>query len=306
MLWALGDRTWIGTAMLFGPRWLLLLPVVALALATPFARRATLPTALAAAVVVGPFMGFRVGWQGLMASGEDRVGVASLNAAGHAYPVLDLLDQLEARRVDIAAIQECSPDVETLLYRNPGWQLHRSYELCLLTRYPSEEVESRRWEELDAIASSGMGRSGTAARYVVRLPGREVHVVNLHLETPRKGLERLRYGGATGPVESNIYVRDLGSRRVLDWLGTSPDQLIIMGDFNMPVESAIYRNGWSDFANAFSKAGWGLGLTKDNGWIRVRIDHVLVGRSWRVRRASVGEHVGSDHWPVFAELVPRR
>jgi vancomycin resistance protein VanJ len=306
VLWTMGDRHWVGTAMLFGPRWLILLPVTPLVLAAPFARRAAVPALLAAAIALGPFMGFRLGWQGLLPAGQDRVRVVSLNAAGLVDPVLRILDEMESRRVDIAVIQECASDVEAMLGVNAAWQLHRAYDLCLFSRYPAEQLLATRWNELDAVAGAGMGRSGTAARYVVRMHDRDVHVVNLHLETPRKGLEQLRYGAATAQVGGNTFIRSVGSRRVLEWLGPRHDHLIIMGDFNMPVESAIYRNGWSSFTNAFSTAGWGLGSTKANGWIRVRIDHVLVGRDWRVRNARVGGDVGSDHWPLFAELAARR
>ncbi len=71
----------------------------------------------------------------------------------------------------------------------------------------------------------------------------------------------------------------------------------------MPVESPTYRAGWGGFRNAFSQAGAGFGWTRDNGWIQVRIDHVLSRGAWKPVRAWVGPGVGSDHRPVIAELV---
>ena len=50
---------------------------------------------------------------------------------------------------------------------------------------------------------------------------------------------------------------------------------LVVGDFNAPVESVIYRRYWGDLRNAFSYAGFGFGSTRLNGWIRVRIDHIL-------------------------------
>jgi len=75
-----------------------------------------------------------------------------------------------------------------------------------------------------------------------------------------------------------------------------------VGDFNMPVESAIYRQDWSEFRNAFSQAGIGFGMTRDNGWIQVRINHILIGSQWRPRRVVGGPVVGLDHRPVIADL----
>jgi endonuclease/exonuclease/phosphatase (EEP) superfamily protein YafD len=81
---------------------------------------------------------------------------------------------------------------------------------------------------------------------------------------------------------------------------------ILAGDFNLPVDSAIYREHWSGFHDAFSDAGLGFGYTE---WPRmrrcifgVRIDHVLTGDGWRCRRCWVGPDVGSDHLPLLADL----
>ncbi|MGI8547233.1 MAG: endonuclease/exonuclease/phosphatase family protein, partial [Gemmatimonadaceae bacterium] len=54
---------------------------------------------------------------------------------------------------------------------------------------------------------------------------------------------------------------------------------------------------------AFSHTGFGLGMTKYNGWIRVRIDHVLSGNAWHADRTTVGPDLGSDHRPVIVDLT---
>ena len=77
---------------------------------------------------------------------------------------------------------------------------------------------------------------------------------------------------------------------------------LLAGDFNMPVESAIYGQCWSRFSNAFDAVGLGLGHTKFTRWRGVRIDHILAGPGWRFRRCWVGPDVHSDHHPVIAEV----
>jgi endonuclease/exonuclease/phosphatase (EEP) superfamily protein YafD len=83
---------------------------------------------------------------------------------------------------------------------------------------------------------------------------------------------------------------------------------LVAGDFNTPVESRIFQASWGDFTDAFSSAGFGLGFTKDNGWIKVRIDHVLTGPGWHVDHVATGRDFGSDHWPVIVDLTlaPKR
>jgi hypothetical protein len=147
----------------------------------------------------------------------------------------------------------------------------------------------------------GIGGSSQAARYVIDTPQGAIRFVNLHLETPRKGLVGV-FQFDIGRVNENTLLRDIESRRTRSWLGEAEGSIVIAGDFNMPVESAIYRRDWSEFRNTFSEAGIGFGMTKDNGWIQVRIDHIITGADWRAKRVVVGPVVGRGHRPVVADL----
>ena len=79
-----------------------------------------------------------------------------------------------------------------------------------------------------------------------------------------------------------------------------------MGDFNMPIESTIYRRCWSGLSDAFSMAGWGFGFTKISeklGWsYGARIDHILFCEPWQCLHCWVGGEIGSDHLPLLAEF----
>ena len=80
--------------------------------------------------------------------------------------------------------------------------------------------------------------------------------------------------------------------------------MLVAGDFNTPVESRIFQAHWTEgLEDTFSRVGFGLGMTKYNGWIRVRIDHVLAGPRWYVRRTEIGHDLGSDHRPLIVDLV---
>ena len=83
--------------------------------------------------------------------------------------------------------------------------------------------------------------------------------------------------------------------------GISP--IIVGGDFNTPREGQNFRTNWRGLENAFVVAGAGFGATRLNGWIRLRIDHVLYGSGLRAVRAVVGADAGSDHLPLIVDLV---
>ena len=101
----------------------------------------------------------------------------------------------------------------------------------------------------------------------------------------------------------NTEIRDIESHRARAWVDSGTGPLLVLGDFNTPVESRIFQEHWGDFDDAFSVAGTGFGYTKYNGWIRARIDHVLAGEGWRVDRARVGRDAYSDHRPLIVDLT---
>ena len=87
-----------------------------------------------------------------------------------------------------------------------------------------------------------------------------------------------------------------------EWIGDPRDVDLVGGDFNLPIESAVYRRHWGDFTNAFSSVGTGLGRTKRTRLIGVRIDHLLVGSRLAARIASIGPDLGSDHRPLVCDF----
>lgn len=303
VLWTLSDRWWPATAFLFGPRWILLLPLAVLvpaaALLSP---RLLAPLAAAALILVIPVVGVRVGWapgQGAFDPARD-LRVVTFNAAGREGAARDLELLLEEWRPDVVAIQECGSAFTNTL-TTPGWHGHQSGELCLLSRHRIRDARSMDRSHLEAVREHGLGGTSQAVLYVIDTPQGPVHLANLHLETARKGLEGL-FDSDPGRVTQNAALREIESRQIRRWIDQVDSPLIVAGDFNMPVESVIYRRTWGGLQNAFSVAGIGLGATRDNGWIQIRIDHILAGDGWRARRAFVGPDTDSDHRPLVADL----
>jgi endonuclease/exonuclease/phosphatase (EEP) superfamily protein YafD len=152
-----------------------------------------------------------------------------------------------------------------------------------------------------------IGGSGDVVRYLIATPSGDVQVTNLHLETPRKGFEGLDVFDID-QLRDNTELRDIESDLARRWVDQGvakrPVPVVVAGDFNTPVESRIFQAHWSDgLQDAFSRVGRGLGMTKYNGWIRVRIDHVLAGPRWYLRRTEIGYDLGSDHRPLIVDLV---
>jgi vancomycin resistance protein VanJ len=308
VMWTLGDRTIVGTVLLFIGRWVFLLPLTVLAPAALYYRRLLLlPLVAAGLVVVGPIMGTRTGWRRLLpAAAGPHVRVVSFNTNAAEFAAVLLPDFLEQWKPDIVAFQECSAQLGAALQMITGWNHHESQDLCLLSRFPIRSAEVMDRSTLDRVRQSEateIGGSGFVVRFVLDTPHGPIRVGSLHLETPRKGLEGLVLDGDFRRLRLNTQIREIESRLARRWVSQGTGPLIVLGDFNTPVESRIFQADWGDLADAFSTAGTGLGMTKYNGWIRARIDHVLASKEWHVDRATVGADAHSDHRPLIVDLT---
>ncbi len=306
-LWWLSDRWWLATTLLFGPRWVLLLPLALLIPVSLRWDRALLaPLALATVIVLGSVMGLRTGWHSWLRSPDPTrdVTVMTLNAQGGRTLSVALTDLLFGYRLDVLAIQECGPGLRQRVEALQDWHTHVHSWLCLVSRYPITTVTT-----MDREAFQLAGGGAYVVTYRLEANPIPLHLTNLHLATPRAGLERIREGelqeGIPKLAEKSS-LREIELRRAARWADEFPRPQIVLGDFNTPPESPIFREAWSDWTDAFSVAGRGFGYTRMNGWIRARIDHILVDGSLEVIRAWAGPDVGSDHKPMIATVRLRR
>jgi endonuclease/exonuclease/phosphatase (EEP) superfamily protein YafD len=293
-----GDRWWVATVLMFGPRWVWLLPLAVLALAPIVARRrAWLPVGLALVVVAGPIMGLCIPWPSLEGDNGPTFRVLSCNVhLGEMDPVA-LAGVLDEARPDVVILQEYRRAHEAVVFAHGDWHIQSGQALCLASRYPIVRAE------IDEGPDFSRDR-GRLARYELDTPAGTVHVVSLHLASPRDGLEEVirQRGGPAPLLEANSRLRFRQSVDVARWIAPCRGPLLIAGDFNTPVESWIYQTLWARYTNAFSEAGFGYGNTHFTRRTRTRIDHILLGPGWRCRRCWVGPPVGSSHRPVLADV----
>ena len=302
-----GDRWWFPTVMLFGPRWVYGLPLVLLVPAAGISRCHLLwPLAAGAVVVVGPIMGLCLPWGWLVARDGPTIRVLSCNVKGKCTDNKALDELINQTLPDIVALQGCWAEVRV---RWPvGWHVWKRGEFVVASRYPLlyHGTDDRRGPPED-WPQAGM------VHCTVQTPERDIDFFSMHLLSPREGLgvvldRQTLLRPSEGPaLAADIERRSQESEDVERWVRELSSSPILVGDFNMPTDSGVYRRDWARYRNAFSNAGLGFGYTE---WPRirgfswgVRIDHILTGPDWQPRRCWVGPDVGSDHLPLLAELA---
>ncbi len=148
---------------------------------------------------------------------------------------------------------------------------------------------------------------GAVRRYELDVDGTAVHVFNLHLMSPRWALRMVQRGWWRG-AESLQAASD-GRRMQAEIAGrwcAAESNVIVLGDFNTPPESRVFRDNFGRLSDAFDTAGWGLGSTYFAGWFSLRLDHILCDDAWTPTEFAILNNVGSEHRPLAAVLSKRQ
>jgi endonuclease/exonuclease/phosphatase (EEP) superfamily protein YafD len=151
-------------------------------------------------------------------------------------------------------------------------------------------------------------------RCEVQAGERHFDLVDVHLVTPRQGLNALRHEGLAGlPAwQENVSDRTQQAVELAAALRDRRLPLVLAGDLNAPERSEVVRILMSQLGlrDAFSSAGFGYGYTHGHslrlGLSFLRIDHILVSDEIGVASVDVGGAMGSEHRPVIADLLLQR
>ena len=290
-----GDAWGPATVLMFGPRWVIAIPsVLCLLFVRSAGPRPVLAALTALLITLGPVMGFEVPWGRATPEGGPRLRVLTCNM--HYESGTDALYELVADvKPDVVALQE---------WRQPrdgptwdGWHVRWGWGLFLASRHPVRAV--------DRLGRDSTVEQGRVVRFDVEAPGGTVSVFSLHLASPREELKEavVTAGVDLDSLRANSALRDRQSAYLSGEAAKVRGPVLLVGDFNTPPESVLFRRHWGAYADAFGEAGWGWGHTFTNRWTRVRIDHILIGGGGRASACWVGPDVGSPHRPVIADVA---
>ncbi len=163
----------------------------------------------------------------------------------------------------------------------------------LTSRYPIESAEAFHLPPRDL-----------ALRAVVNVDGRRLIVYVVHLSPNNL----LNFPLAQLPsLAAQRYADRLSETTQLNQeLAALAEPVLLLCDCNLTDSSAAYGNLKAVLGDSFREAGWGFGHTLQGLQSPVplqRIDYVWHSDEFFAVAAQVGERGGSDHRPVWAELV---
>jgi endonuclease/exonuclease/phosphatase family metal-dependent hydrolase len=280
-------------------------------------RKWAMVNAASLALVLGPIMGFAAPIDRWMQEPPPRfpddLRVVSCNIQGFQPSFPLVVAEVLSHSPDIVAFQEVRGEEDhPLLAKAFGdWHVARDDYYWVASKYPLRKIR--------LLESPAFGRNA-GLLVEVESPTGPVLVADIHFMTARRSLAELSLGGFLNDENRAIIEehQSLREREMMDVRAQIDDEraarpLILLGDFNTPTSSSLFRRWWSDFQSAFDVAGWGYGYTspcrQHAHWFQntpwVRIDHVLCSDDWQVIDCDIGRQDGSDHRLIAARLRAR-
>src|SRR5262249_36935140 len=209
--------------------------------------------AVALLVAGGPVMGLAVPWRTWLPGppARPRLRVLTCNVHGHLLTPEELAMLLANTDPDVIVLQSWSSRDEASVFRYGEWHLARAGELCVASHYPVQAAEPA----TDPAFRTG---NGAAARFDLDTPVGTLHLFNVHLASPRRGLEAVIENGWAGAaeIEGDTELRRRQSEQVRRWAEEADSPLLLAGDFNTPPDSVVFRQCWSGYPDAFAEAGF--------------------------------------------------
>jgi endonuclease/exonuclease/phosphatase family metal-dependent hydrolase len=306
LMYFAGDIWWPATMLLYGPRWILLLPIIPLLPLALWRRpRLLIPLVLSIGIGLGPFMGFRWSFGPSAQTPGNVLRVLSCNIGGSDFNSTKLSQIVRELDVDIVCLQECPREVKLDL--PPEWHEVQPGGIAIFSKYPIQQQEI-----ITGMHLPDTWPKNSMLPCIVETPLGNIVFNGIHLPTPRFGLLNMldrRMG--INPFKTDVLNAESQNRwhvslHARNAVNGQRLPTIIAGDFNMPVESTIYRVSWDDLNNALDSAGRGYNWTTSQNLhgipLHIRVDHILTRNGATPMVAEIAESIGSDHLPIIADI----
>lgn len=200
-----------------------------------------------------------------------------------------LAQEIEEKKPEIVLLCEVTADhIQPLRSIMKNYPYHVEYTpvgklgigIVLLSKFPVSGVEKEQLSEFgNALVTS-----------VLKVNGRETMLFAIHSPNPS--------------FKKDFPVRTDQFLRIAEKINKQSMPVIVAGDFNATPYSPTFKHllkatGLKDSRDGF---GWQPSWPTSFPLLWIPIDHILVSPEFKILNRAVGNYIGSDHYPVLAEL----
>jgi endonuclease/exonuclease/phosphatase (EEP) superfamily protein YafD len=316
LLLTTADEGPLGMLLVFAPRWWLLWPwALLLPLAFLAGWRTVVTAALGALVTLFGAAQFELPARAPASASSRALRVVTYNTDLREAVAERIRSDLQQWDADVVLLQDCKTIAADSLRAVAATSLtrltvHVQGRHCLVSKWPVRGMADV--SQLVAPRSpqhTALRWGDSGVRFQLNTFMGDLVVYAVHLPSPRDALSTVRWLQTTDrhriseALQRSITARANASAAIASLVQQETGPVIVAGDFNLPYGSAILRRDWSQYTNAFGRAGTGLGYTMQAGVFPVRIDHVLSSPGLVPVEARVLRGYPSEHQPLVVGLV---
>lgn len=239
----------------------------------------------------------------------------SLSIMNYNVRLFNLYDWIPEKDIDLKLVQfvkEQSPQILCIQEYHPQDHIDFSFY-----KYNYQKLEGKKtklgqaiFSQYPIINSGSVNFPNTAnnAIFADIVKGKDtVRVYNLHLQSLRidprvqslttENSEKLLNG-----IGKTFKLQQTQTELFLEHKKKSPYKVIISGDFNNSAFSYVYNAIKYDMKDSFKQQGNGFGRSYNFKFFPLRIDFILVDKSWTVNSFKTFDVEFSDHYPIMTKV----
>lgn len=239
----------------------------------------------------------------------------SLSIMNYNVRLFNLYDWIPEKDIDLKLVQfvkEQNPQILCIQEYHPQDNIDFSFY-----KYNYQKLEGKKtklgqaiFSQFPIINSGSVNFPNTAnnAIFADIVKGKDtVRVYNLHLQSLRidprvqslttENSEKLLNG-----IGKTFKLQQAQTELFLEHKNNSPYKVIISGDFNNSAFSYVYNAIKDDMKDTFKQQGNGFGRTYNFKFFPLRIDFILVDKSWTVNSFKTFDVQYSDHYPIMTKV----
>lgn len=242
---------------------------------------------------------------------EDSENITVMSYNVRLFNLFEWIDDKNVKQKIIDFIEEKQPDILSMQDYRPEEALH------LEGYYKYEELSGVKIKNGQAIFSKypiinggsvHFPNTSNNAIYADILRNKDtIRVYNLHLQSLRIDPNDVKLDIKTSEnlfkrVSKTFSLQQSQAELFLAHKSKCNYKVIVCGDFNNTAYSYVYQKIKGDLQDTFAEGGNGFGRTFKFKYFPVRIDFILVDKSFDVNAFKTFDIQLSDHYPIIAKL----
>jgi len=127
-----------------------------------------------------------------------------------------------------------------------------------------------------------------------------IHLQSFKLESELEILDENNSDKILNIFDNTFKIQENQSNIISNHIENSPYKVVVSGDFNNTAYSYVYNLLKGDLVDSFDSAGSGFGSTYNFKYFPMRIDFILMDKTFRINDFKTFSQNLSDHFPIIS------